>query len=294
MPRYSNWKKRKGRRGNRLRPRQNQRNKKWFRPVGSTNQLYRNLVPRTLQIATRRNFNQRLKFVVNQTYQVDPGTLQGTETNGITFRANSIYDIRPDYYGTPNTFTAQDPTKYGIAMTNLVADGWNEWTDRYQHFSVLGSKIQAVFEPYGTGEDQGQPGMLAITLSGVNGTVSATTDSAAINKLPYTRRGHVFGACNQNRGTRLYQFYSAKKFEGVKDVLDNQQLRGRFANTNGQAVGPSELSFFDVSLSKLNPAVGQQMPKGILTIKIEYIVNCTEPTKSDNVQAPAIIAETLV
>ncbi len=294
MARIPAWKKRMRRRGKRLRPRQAQRAKPWFRPVGSTNRLYRNLVPRTLQIATRRNFNQRLKFVVNQTYQYDPGTIAGTETNGMTFRANSIYDIRPDTYGTPNVFTAQDPQKYGIAMTNLVADGWAEWTTRYQHFSVLGSKIQATFEPYGTGEDQSQPGMCAITLSGVNGTVDATTNSAAINKLPYTQRAHVFGACNQNRGARLYQFYSAKKFEGVKDVLDNQQLRGRFANDNGTAATPGEMSFFDISLSKLNPAIGQQMPKGILTIKVEYIVNCTEPTKTDNVQQPSIIMSTMV
>ena len=80
MARIPAWKKRMRRRGKRLRPRQAQRAKPWFRPVGSTNRLYRNLVPRTLQIATRRNFNQRLKFVVNQTYQYDPGTIAGTET----------------------------------------------------------------------------------------------------------------------------------------------------------------------------------------------------------------------
>ena len=96
----------------------------------------------------------------------------------------------------------------------------------------------------------------------------------------------MFGACNQNRGTRLFKHYSAKKFEGVKDVRDAQQLRGRFVGQSEQAQ-PAERSFFEVALCKLNPNVGQQMPKGILTIKVEYIVQLLEPTESNEVQEPA-------
>ena len=266
-------------------PQQGQRSK-WFRNPGPTNSLYRPLVPRTLQIATRRNMSQRLRFVVNQIYDYNPGTLTGTETNGMTFRANSICDVRADTYGTPGVFTAQDPS-YAIGTTPLQAEGWDDWVERYQHFTVLGSKISVTFEPYGTGEDQGQPGMLALKVSGVNGTIDANTNAAAINRLPYLKKGHVMGACNQNRGTRLYAFYSAKKFEGVKDVIDNSALRGRFNQASPGTGVPGERSFFEVALCKLNPAVGPQMPKGILSVRIEYIVHLGEPTETNQVQAPA-------
>lgn len=246
--------------------------------------MYRPLVPRTIQIATRRNHSQTLRFVKNMVFDYNPGTVAGTETNGMTIRANSIADIIADTYGTPNVFTAQS-SSYAPGST-VNADGWDEWDSRYQHFCVTGSKLSATFEPYGTGEDQGQPGMLALKLSGVNGVISASTDAAQINILPYVSKGHVFGACNQNRGTRLFKHYSAKKFEGVKDVRDAQQLRGRFVGQSEQAQ-PAERSFFEVALCKLNPNVGQQMPKGILTIKVEYIVQLLEPTESNEVQEPA-------
>jgi len=230
--------------------------------------------------------NQRLRFVVNHVYDYNPGTLAGTETNGMTFRANSIADIRPDIYGTPNVFIAQDPATYGINVPNIKATGWDDWVNRYQHWTVLGSKLSATFEPYGTGEDQGQPGMMAVKVSGINGSIDATTDAAAINKLPYVKKGHVMGACNQNRGTRLYAFYSARKFEGVKDVVDNSVLKGRFTTAADPATQiPNERSFFEVALCKLNPNVGQQMPKGILSIRIEYIVHLAEPTETNQVQA---------
>lgn len=278
------------RKGNReLKPRQTQRDRKLWRPMGSTRKLYRNSVPRTLQIATRRNKSQRLRFVVNHIYEFNPGTTDGTETNGFVYRANSIYDIRPGQNGNLANFEAQS-TAYSTATTNITADGWNEWTERYQHFTVLGSKCQATFEPYGIEDDNyKEPGMLSIVLSGTNNAVQASTDSSGINTLPYMKKVNIMPGSALNRGGRIYQFYSARKFEGVNDVNDNSNLRGRFQNPTQNAGAPSENSFFYINLSKLNPAQAKQMPKGMLTVKIEYIVNLSEPTQSNDVQEVASI-----
>lgn len=269
-----------------LKPRQTQRDKKLFRPMGSTRNLYRNTVPRTLQIATRRNKSQRLRFVVNHIYNYDPGTTDGTETNGFVYRANSIWDIRPSQNGVTGNFVAQS-TNYSTASNNLTADGWNEWTNRYQHFTVVGSKCQATFEPYGIQDDNyNQPGMLSIVLSGTGNAVSASTDASGINTLPYMKKANIMPSSSQNRGARIYQFYSARKFEGVHDVADNNQLRGKFANSAQTPSAPGENSFYYINLCKINPAQAKQIPKGVLSVKIEYIVNLTEPTQTNDVQIP--------
>lgn len=269
----------------RLRPKQTMRNKRLFRKVGNTNSLYRPRVPRTLQIATRRNNNQRLRFVVNHIYNFSPGTLAGTETSGMCYRANSIYNIRQGIYGNVANFLAQNAS-YSTATPLINADGWDEWTDRYQHFCVLGSKCQATFEPYGDNAINAQPGMLSIVMSGSLNAVNAGKDSSIINQQPYLKKVNIMPATAQNTGGRVYQFYSARKFEGVHDVIDNSQLRGRFAGT-ADADTPGEESFYYISLSKMNPGVTQeQMPRGILTIKIEYIVHLSEPTQTNDVQVP--------
>lgn len=270
-----------------LQPRQSQRNKKLFRPVGSTRNLYRNPIPRTLQIATRRNNSQRLRFVVNHTYNFNPGTTDGTETNGLIYRANSIYDIRPGINGQNAAFAAQSTT-YAVSNTLLTADGWTEWTNAYQHFTVLGSKCQATFEPYGAEDDNyNQPGMLSIVLSGTGNAVSSTTDASGINTQPYMKKVNVTNALAGNRGGRIYQFYSARKFEGVKDVQDNSNLKGKFGNPTQTPAFPNEQSFFYVNLCKINPAQAKQMSRGVITVKIEYIVHLSEPTQTNNVQTPA-------
>ncbi|AXQ66297.1 MAG: putative capsid protein [Circoviridae sp.] len=261
----------------------------------STNSMYRNSTPRTIQIATRRNKSQVLRFVTNQVYKVEPGgSVGGMECVFLTIRANSIYDIMK-YNGNHvagGTFTSQNPAVYGPNM-NPNATGWDEWQPRYSHFTVLGSKITATYQPSGNGTSDMVPTQFFITKSGESAQLSVGNEMAYINSLPYLKKASIIpnqlydeSGYSSQSGVRLTSTYSARKFEGVKDVLDNSQLKGRF---NGSQ--PGETTFFNVGLRNIIPsgAANDRMPDGILTLKVEYIVSLTEPTSSNLVQAPSLL-----
>ncbi len=253
---------------------------------------YRNSTPLTIQIATRRNKSQILRFVTNQTYKVKPGgTVGGMENTWLAFRANSIYDImyHNGVMNSNGTWTSQDSAEYGPAV-NPNATGWAEWTHRYQHFTVLGAKITATFEPIGVSDGETQvPTTMYIGVAGEPNLMNAGTEMSAINKFPYFNRGSLvpgrqYSSTSQmsGQGVRLVKTYSAKKFEGVKDVADNDQLRGSFDGHQ-----PEERSYFYVGIRNTIPsgAAADRMPEGLMRIKVEYITKLTEPTESNQVQA---------
>ena len=159
----------------------------------------------------------------------------------LSLRANSIFDIYQQA-GVAGEVISQSSTAYGPGVDNVVADGWAEWTNRFQHFTVFGSKISATCQPYG--DTKGTPGLIMLNLSGVAGGVTNATSAAQLNILPYTKRGQLYNNGSNSTGSRVYNFYSTKKYEGVKDVSDNSQLRGRLANDFGTA-GECRLSQFD-------------------------------------------------
>lgn len=283
----------------------NMRMNDYFRPIGNTNKLYRNSIPRTLQIATRRNMKQTLKFVSNQTYQVNPGgDVGGMQNTYLRIRANSIYDIMQEN-GTsqpPNTFIPQDPQLYGPAVTTINAEGFEDWNTRYYHFTVLGSRIQATFEPTGippaAATDPGNtltpvPSTFYINLSGASTLLATGSNMSVINKLPYTKRASIIpqkstitaSSNNGYAGVRLHMNYSTKKFEGVTDVDDNDQFKGNFVTPSL----PGEGSYFTVGLRNTIPSgsATECMPAGILRLKVEYIVKLTEPTNTNKVQENA-------
>jgi len=277
------------------------RKKKYFKPIGSTNKLYRNSIPRTMQIATRRNLKQTLKFVSNQTYQVNPGgTVGGMQNTYLRIRANSIFDIMHENGSVqpPNTFISQDPANYGPAVSPINAEGWNDWNSRYYHFTVIGSRIQATFEPTGIPPQNPTftpvPTTFYINLAGNSTQLAVGSNMSTINKLPYTKRASIINqkstvtasSSNGYGGVRLHMNYSTKKFEGVTDVDDNDQLRGSFDGNY-----PAEGSYYTVGLRNTIPSTSavECMPAGILRLKIEYIVKLTEPTNTNQVQEGASI-----
>ena len=273
-----------------LQRRNQQRFKKGFKKVGNTNRLYHSPIPRTLQVATRRSNSQMLRFVKNMTFGVNPQAL--SENIFLTIRANSLNNIMVNGGGQNQggTWTAQDPLNYGAAVAVVNADGFDEWKDRFQHFTVLGSKIQITYEPIDvqyepSGAPKFIPTTLYVNLSGVNGAIDPLTACKDVIKKPYTKRAQIMQSSAAG-GKRLYQFYSAKKFEGVSDVLDNSNLRGRM----GTGAPPSENSFYNVGIvptinSNLGGQVSQTSPSGIMRIKVEYIAKLTEPTLTNEVSA---------
>ncbi len=248
-----------------------------------TNSLYRNKIPRMLQVATRRHKSQFLRFVSNQTYLLAP-TLSGGVAKPIclSIRANSIYDIMQNP-GVADEVISQVPTAYGPGVDNVVADGYTEWTNRYQHFTVFGSKISVTCQPYGN--VKGTPGLVVLNLSGVAGGVSNVTTAGQLNILPYTKRGQLYNNGANSTGSRLYNTYSTKKYEGVKDVDDNSQLRGRFGNDFGSPGPPGEQSFHNLWIGPVLPTATEALSPQVLRLKVEYIVKLSEPTFKNQVQA---------
>lgn len=276
------------------------RYKPGFRALGSTNKFYHAKVPRTLQIATRRYNTQMLRFVKNYTYKVVPqlgNPVVGPENCFIQIRANSIYDLNNGLHGNgsvnmPNTWTPQD-SSYGTGVTETNAEGYSDWKDRYQHFTVLGSRLQATCQSL-VGTSAAEPATFYVNLAGATGSIAPSTQAAAIMNLPYTKRARIFPAVSQQPsgssnvpGARLALNYSTKTFEGVNDVMDNQNLRGQMDNSFHTAAVPSEQSFFTVGYVPTMPfsaSSGAHAP-AIITIKVEYIVKLTEPTDSNQVSA---------
>ena len=265
---------------------------------------FRTSVPRTIQIATKRNMNQTLKFVVNQTWVVDPTSQAAGLTAVLSYRANSIFNshMPTSVTATAGLFKSQDPTKYSNngslnPVISQNADGFDTWSDRYQHFTVTGSRMTYTYEPM----NAGAPAIFCSHMSGVSGAVNANTTAARLNTLPYVKRHSVvpqalLAGGISGPGIRGSMNYSARRFEGIKDPQDNSNLRGRFANSlvTPPVVGatPSEQTFFYLAIAPIDPSATTVVSGGVLRVKIEYVVKLKEPTESNQIQVNPTVTRT--
>lgn len=230
------------------------------------------------------------------TFKVVPNAAINQHMN-FCVRANSIGDIFVTNGSqlANNTVVAQGADYQanwgagGQPQTNV--ESYDQWSQRFQHFTVLGSKLSLTYEPIGT--VAGEPSTLYAGVAGIANQISATTDMDAISKLPYYKRAQILGSSTQGFGIgkRLYQFYSAKKFEGVKDVIDNQQLRGRFPNSvTGDLLNqPGEQSFYYFGVVNTVASTGSAPSPGIMRARVEYIVKLSEPTNTNITTNPVMV-----
>lgn len=278
---------------------------KGFKPLGNTNSFYHPTVPRSLNIATRRPNSAVLRFVKNYTIKVTPSLTTApaqAKNTFISFRANSIVDVVKDYgeaSGVGNDFRFQDINTDFVSTPLQNAEGVLDWQERFAEFVVLGSKITLTYDSMPGAAMV--PSTVYVQLTGSSGNVTSSTEMATINKYPYVQRARILngGISAQNRnistrpGARLASFYSTKKFEGVVNPMDCDQLRGHFTNSiatppnNGV---PSEQSFWNIGIVPtfpFSPPVpglnDSPAPPGILTVRIEYITKLCEPTLTNKV-----------
>lgn len=302
MPYNRRYHKKKKVLNRRLRGGRNARYRKGFRKMGNTNSFYHAKVPRTLQIATRRDHSKMLRFVCNYTFLLHPqSNAAGPECMYLQLRANSIVDTMAGTYGNGSyniagTWESQDPAIYGDSQNDVPAQGVAQWEQRFQHFTVLGSRIQATCQTIKSSESTSEeiPGTFFINLSGYRDAITKTKQAAEIMDLPYTKRARIISAVGNNTfsssstvpGARLFSHYSAKKFEGVSDVLDNSNMKGHFENTVGNQTVPVEQSYFNIGLVNTMPyTVGSPtLQNQLVTVKVEYITKLTEPTMTNYVQ----------
>lgn len=258
-----------------------------------TKSLYHPSVARSLQIATRRNFNQKLKFVTNQTYIYNSAVTPDGDSCVLKYSANSIYNsqVAVSTLAGPE-LKSQNPALYSNLVSdglNQDASGYDQWSSSYQHFTVAGSKIQITCRPMGTGV----PTQVSIVLAGKSTAITSDTKTDTLATMPFMRRAIICSTGNgATNSVRLYHTYSARKFEGVRDPTDNSNLRGRFAdNTVTPPVAgtaPTESSYFYVVVSPVDPNVTGKVIPMMITTKVEYVTILREPTLTNKIQERAL------
>ena len=175
-----------------------------FKKQGSVNSMYHSSVPRTLQIATRRTNSVTLRFVKNLCYTIDPVLDAGVQWNyNFAIRANSIYDILQQNGSQLNdnglVIAAQDPEYNPTVGLKTNADGWERYRLQYQHFTVLGSKIQTTCQPMtwsslSDGSNDVAPSTTYIQLSGVANQITRVSPMRSIVKYPYVKRAQIIAS----------------------------------------------------------------------------------------------------
>lgn len=160
-----------------------------------------------------------------------------------TFRANSIFD--PDYTGLGHQPYPRDT-----------------WSQLYNHYVVLGSKITVI---YGTSGDTQSNNQVVGVLLGDQNTAGYTdyTEFMEAGKGSYKvlsdQRNAKYAVCK----------YSAKKFYQVANVSDNVDRLGAAMTTN-----PTEQAFFHLWCQSQNKSSTTNCP---VTVQIDYIVKFSEP-----------------
>jgi len=270
---------------------------------------YKSKTNNTIQVATRRKKSDVLKFVKNMTYQVNPNIKADGSQHmfHLQLRANSIYDMCNSYSPTQSSHDAlweeQDSGYALIGTANqpaFNADGFEHWEDRYQSFTVLGSKITVTYTPvltpqYVSGRDPAPPTTLFLQKSYEedNGIDPVTSNSGDLNKLPYMRRAQILTSRigRMGQGGIVTSSFSAKKGFAVTDIMDNKELSGTFGVPPDLIIkAPEKQAYYNIYLAQTvknhedSPDSAVAMPRGILRIQVEYITKLTDPTQTNQVR----------
>lgn len=194
-----------------------------------------NVIPRSLV--------KKFRYVTD--INIDPvgsGVMQS-----YIFRANSMYD--PDYSG-----TGHQPYGYDQYVPTL-----------YNHSTVVGSKITCVFS-------LGNPSIINAQNNIICGISLLDSVTAQTNPSLVREQG---GYCkwtmitNQMAPRKRSMKYSAKRFHGVKDVKDNQQL------SHDSSSNPEEGAFFHIWACP--PAYNVDASNVLVQVIVEYIALLQEP-----------------
>jgi hypothetical protein len=234
--------------------------------------------------ATLIHKKQMLKFVYDKTYNVLPTV--DINPSIISFHANSIKQPGPQSLH----YNGQWGMQYGASTDN--AQGFDHWIysssnqqGKYRQFVVLSSKISVNVSPIvnveqAVGSVYNQAILHKSTATGID--IQVGDNMAQIQQLPFNKVKNFKSSETETQGVNLSCTYSAKKMNGVKDILDNPNFQGDAAGN------PSEQDYFTLVLgtrtSKApdgSPAVLNHVPC-LVRVKIEYNVILREPNTAIN------------
>jgi hypothetical protein len=142
--------------------------------------------------------------------------------------------------------------------------GFDQWAAFYQKFVILGSKI-TVTPLAGDSSTALSTGIVSLGLQ------RTPFSDLNINQMVEQKHAKYTTLQLGFRSRPLTCFYSAKKFEGVKDVSDNDDLYGT------PATSPSKVSFFVISA--YGPSASVDVLPIRMQVKIQYIVMFKDPQR---------------
>lgn len=303
------------------------------RAVTKRTSRYRRSVPRYLELAHFKPKQKTVRFTWAKEWYIVP-KLYSSPTGApatvikarpgflMQFRANSICSIGCiKYDGSVDSITnkcwdEQNDIAFtipsGPISTMTQPPGYGRYMSDYRHFTVVGSTIDVTAQPNGlsnsTGAEKYLPSVLTVIKTGNSHAVipadqdgydiNTPADMSRLQRLPYKQTAAIqYLDGTKAVGGRVSQTYSAKKFEGITDIKDNNQFRGLMGMPAGSSglgptnpinpQNPSEMSYFSVvygtrmdgrkNYDGVLPDEALAVPV-TLRVRMSYIVKLTEPT----------------
>jgi hypothetical protein len=235
--------------------------------------------------ATLIHKKQYLKFVYDKTYNLLPSS-GDISPSIISFHANSIKAPSTSGLQYNGTWGMQ----YGTPADN--AQGFDHWMysssnpqGKYRQFVVLSSKISVNISPVTNTEGQAgsvynQAILHKSTAVGID--IQVGDPMAAVQQLPFNKTKNFKSSETQTQGVNLSATYSAKKMNGVKDILDNPDFQG------DAATYPTEQDYYTLCIgTRMNKTADGSTASlnhipCLVRVKIEYNVILREPNTAIN------------
>lgn len=174
-----------------------------------------------------------------------------TSAQTYSFLANGLYD--------PNvTGTGHQPMNY------------DTWQSVYDHYTVIGSKINVRWIPNVT--TNALPGIMGIALTDDGTLTSGQSLQYLIEQKLVSVNKHVIGIVSSGKYSQVTKTFSAKKFFGKPNntMIGDDEYRG------SSATNPNEKAYFEVFVV---PVGGDNPGDFSLIVTIDYIAVWTEPKK---------------
>lgn len=205
----------------------------------------------------------------------------GTQHMGIIpFLANGLFQVG---------FGASGGVWGGVINnTNDIfrPDGFNTYLNHYNHYVVLGSKInmriridqnQSFLDSANPPEEKSKELFFALQLADDLGDFDNTSTVLQVkNQLNTITRTMSYSNMNQPKQVYLTGTYSPKKQYNIKDTVDNDYL-----SVDNTIVGvPSEFAYWKLFYKGAWKDDGKTLPTILIDYKIDYIVKYQEPNVS--------------
>lgn len=219
----------------------------------------------------QRNFCFTMNL--NSLWPFDSGYNSNATSNGQVLEPNEAING----YSTPVTDSMTImPNVKGENTANLFA--------QYSKCVVLGTKISISCTPIQNDTDVQLGYVYAIKHSQPNSGLTTTSTVVDVQKMPYRQMAKLKGAYQNPTapsgiGAKLIIKHSPRKFNGVNDILDNQQLFNS-TGSNTSAHKPNESDYLTIGCVPALNSLDTKVTDFCCQIRMEQVLMFTEPLEA--------------